>query len=970
MARPDSWVKDYEAVDFDVPFTPTNINLSERERMLNESSKSSTPEPEQEQHHQHQLRQPPPPPPKDAARTSLVGGGGGGGRVVSSGSGAGLDDRTRVSRYTLSDPGFLPPVSSRASVVLVSSSSAQQQPQHLPSSPTVAQQTYPHTHTRTLSSDQLLPSSPPASSPTFPPTSPPATHTHTNIHTQPPVVFPSGTGINTSGVPMARVPRSASFKGSPLNPSGSSPASSINNGQAPAPSTPTLQPHSPSSFTSPFARPGSRGSTYFARLASEESRALSWGGQEQRGVGTATPSSTAGSIPALPTRGSMILYRVALPDPSAPSPGQSLPPSFSSGSSPLNHGTTPPTAAEDGGLLPPPSFSQLNRASVYSTSGDSIVSMGSDSKYPAGLGFGVGLGLSSPHSQAGVGSGGGLVAYAYDPDDDSDGEGDEPDPLHDLDYPPPPYTRDRAKASARAGKRSSDATSSSTPSSSSNGKGKEKAPSTSSQHSVRRVYAGEVYEPYPPHLAFLSSSSAPFSSLSHLSWRGLVNVSAIMLLLLALLCLFIGFPVISVVRDDGRSVLITMNTRINSTGQAVAFDFDPETGVVATREEERKREEIEDLAGWAVEKDRYGREEIEDVELWAVEKDPFGRREEVREQVEDLEAWAVEKDPFGRREQLEDVGPWAVEKDLFGRREEVEDVEGWAVEKDVFGRREVQEVLGSPLSPLSPPSPASPQSNVQLKPQLLEANPDTFIDRATPLSAHTLHLNDINAVDSLRALNIVDTDFKLILSMEFPSGPRPGSVTMGQACLDLDLDVASGGVLVEVGYVRQYQGGWKEEDRKDGVLSRIRGTGRTGMGGGAGREGVEGGVGRNHHGPIGQEKQEQETRGRALYWINARGDSNLVHSTKGLVSSSSSSTLILASGSASQEERSKHINLSLLLGLRHLSREPVEDEQGPKVEYVRLYAPASRAGVVSCVADKVESVVAELTLNIDTERMS
>ncbi|KAJ3496261.1 hypothetical protein NLJ89_g10509 [Agrocybe chaxingu] len=695
MARPDSWVKDYEAVEFDIPFSPTNISLSERQRMLNDEhlapSTSSTPEPHQQEQelHQHQLRQPPPPPPKDAARTSLVGaggggGGGGGGWVVSSGSGAGLDDRTRLSRYTLSDPGFLPPVTSRASVALVSPST-----QH----PPVAQQTYPHTHARTHSSDHLLPSSPPASSPTFPPASPPATHTHTNIHSQQPVVFPTGTGINTTGTPMARAPRSASFKGSPLNPSGSSPASSISNGQTPAPTTPTLAPHSPSSFTSPFARPGSRGSTYFARLASEESRALSWGGQEQRGIGTATPSSTAGSIPALPTRGSMILYRVSIPDPSAPSPGQSLPPSFSSGSSPLNHGTTPPTTNEDNGLLPPPSFSQLNRASVYSTSGDSIVSMGSDSKYPAGLGFGVGLGLSSPHPAAGVGSGGGLVAYAYDPDDDSDGEGDEPDPLHDLDYPPPPYTRGRTKTTggARVGKRTSDATSSSTPSSSSNGKGKEKAASTSSQHSVRRVYAGEVYEPYPPHLAFLSSSSAPFSSLSHLSWRGFVNVSAVMLLLLALLCLFIGFPVISAVRDDGRSVLITMNTRINSTGQAVAFDFDPAPVRRADDDDQGKREQIEDLSGWAVEKDPFGRreevarEQLEDLSAWVVEKDSYGR-----EEIEDVGLWAVEKDPFGRREevrreQVEDLGPWAVEKDPFGRREEVEDVEGWAVEKDVLG---------------------------------------------------------------------------------------------------------------------------------------------------------------------------------------------------------------------------------------------------------------------------------------------
>lgn len=62
-------------------------------------------------------------------------------------------------------------------------------------------------------------------------------------------------------------------------------------------------------------------------------------------------------------------------------------------------------------LLPPKT---LQRDSVASSSGDSIFSLSSDSKYPSG----------------GMGSRSGFVPYAYDPDMDTKDEGDEEDTLH------------------------------------------------------------------------------------------------------------------------------------------------------------------------------------------------------------------------------------------------------------------------------------------------------------------------------------------------------------------------------------------------------------------------------------------------------------------------------------------------------------------------------------------------------------
>jgi hypothetical protein len=121
--------------------------------------------------------------------------------------------------------------------------------------------------------------------------------------------------------------------------------------------------------TSPFARsrPGSRGSMYINRLASEDSQALA-------------PSHFS-SLGSASQRGSMVLYRLA---------------------------------SDETGVLVPPKF---NRDSIVSSSGDSIVSLSlnSDSKYPSRL----------------LGHARGIVPYAYDPAEDLNEPIDEEDLLHD-----------------------------------------------------------------------------------------------------------------------------------------------------------------------------------------------------------------------------------------------------------------------------------------------------------------------------------------------------------------------------------------------------------------------------------------------------------------------------------------------------------------------------------------------------------
>ncbi|KAF8805046.1 hypothetical protein BYT27DRAFT_7142866 [Phlegmacium glaucopus] len=140
-----------------------------------------------------------------------------------------------------------------------------------------------------------------------------------------------------------------------------------------------LKPPGPTTVPlSPFHRSGSRGSTYINRIASEECRAL----------------ASHHSLNHSGSRGSMILYRRA-------------------------------DLATEEGLLPP-SRSHLNRNSILSISADSIVSLSSDSKYPART----------------IASDRGLIAYAYDPslDELSSATPADDDFLHDPDdkFPQPP----------------------------------------------------------------------------------------------------------------------------------------------------------------------------------------------------------------------------------------------------------------------------------------------------------------------------------------------------------------------------------------------------------------------------------------------------------------------------------------------------------------------------------------------------
>ncbi|KAI0055424.1 beta-glucan synthesis-associated, partial [Artomyces pyxidatus] len=168
-------------------------------------------------------------------------------------------------------------------------------------------------------------------------------------------------------------PRTPTFPSvdSPLLPQDNSPSSST---KAPARSFSTstfvsspLNPNPPSPYGFIRSRPASRGSVHINRIASEESQAL-------------------GSQLSTMQRGSMILYRLAAED-------------------------------ETGALLPPPSVSVGQRDSMLSTSGESIWSLSSDSKYPSG---------NLPAQR-------GMVPYVYDPSFDDKEPADEEDLLHEPD---------------------------------------------------------------------------------------------------------------------------------------------------------------------------------------------------------------------------------------------------------------------------------------------------------------------------------------------------------------------------------------------------------------------------------------------------------------------------------------------------------------------------------------------------------
>ncbi|KAI0916388.1 hypothetical protein AcW1_009816 [Taiwanofungus camphoratus] len=212
----------------------------------------------------------------------------------------------------------------------------------------------------------------------------------------------------------------------------------------------SLQPHFVSSPLNPNTSPSHtfrprpfKGSTYINRVASEEAQALA-------------------SQPFFPDgahRGSMVLYRLASDD------------------------------ASD--FLAPPKPPD-HRNSVMSSSGDSVFTITSDSKYPSG---------------AVVTGQRGFVPYAYDPALDMKDEPDEDDHLH------------------------------------------------------RSELADQKH---------------------YWSWRGIINVGMLVIVLCAILTLFIGYPVIHFYHTNTRDLLIENNINVNATGQVeIRFEepqmIDPDT---------------------------------------------------------------------------------------------------------------------------------------------------------------------------------------------------------------------------------------------------------------------------------------------------------------------------------------------------------------------------------------------------------
>ncbi|KAL0063260.1 hypothetical protein AAF712_009862 [Marasmius tenuissimus] len=250
------------------------------------------------------------------------------------------------------------------------------------------------------------------------------------------------------------------------------------------------------------------------RVPSEESRALSMHiSPSAPTTRPSTPSSTLSSpanpslgLASTPHRASMILYRLA-----ADELGRSG------------------SESSDGTLLAPPRFRNSThggapgqRDSIVSTSGmsisgDSMVSLSSDSKYP----------MSASER--------GLVPYAYDPDEDGDAsivfdDDDGEDWMFEDEYNDTKWN-EKLRAST------------STEPNSSNGN----TPTPTLPNEQRRL---------PQNRSRLWSS------------RGMMNISGIALLVVGLLALFIVYPVVTFYNDNGRNHRITNNARINSTGQA------------------------------------------------------------------------------------------------------------------------------------------------------------------------------------------------------------------------------------------------------------------------------------------------------------------------------------------------------------------------------------------------------------------
>ncbi|EEB98789.1 hypothetical protein MPER_01645, partial [Moniliophthora perniciosa FA553] len=159
----------------------------------------------------------------------------------------------------------------------------------------------------------------------------------------------------------------------------------------------------------------------------------------------------------------------------------------------------------------------ITSTSGLSSSGDSFVSLASDSKYPV------------------TGAERGLVAYPYDPDQIDDQLGDmDVDDGEDWSFEDE-YNGARWNEKNKMGLGSN-------PSSTSDATASAATTRTRHRH--------------------------PTNNSTLLSSRGIINLLGLLLLTIGLLSLFIVYPVVSFYREDGRIALITGNVRINSTGQA------------------------------------------------------------------------------------------------------------------------------------------------------------------------------------------------------------------------------------------------------------------------------------------------------------------------------------------------------------------------------------------------------------------
>lgn len=241
-----------------------------------------------------------------------------------------------------------------------------------------------------------------------------------------------------------------------------------------------------------------------------------------------------------------------------------------------------------------------NRGSTYSISADSIVELAGGSKYPT-LGFGgpggtrpgtPGSGVATPgrpssfvNSAAGsimLGerqSTGGLIAYVYDPDEDDDD--DEDAWLHDVDGDEEfaeygfgagrrrLYSESEADASLSGKQPSSEYTRKGSLSSTAKGYG---APQQIALPTTTHLEAGSGLAPPSGHHAKMRiPDSIPQKKTwaSSVSLRGFTNITTLVALIAALLCLFIVLPVAKNLSDNGVAMKILGNTRINATGQAV-----------------------------------------------------------------------------------------------------------------------------------------------------------------------------------------------------------------------------------------------------------------------------------------------------------------------------------------------------------------------------------------------------------------